>query len=105
DPAAGSIYRPRPSLRALGRQFWWYGRWKERVIRRHPGSLKARHLVAPAAVAGLALAPVLVLDRRGRRLVVAGLVAYALADAAAVARDRPWQHEASTATLFAAFPT
>ncbi len=28
DPSIGSIYRPRPSLQALGRQFWWYGRWK-----------------------------------------------------------------------------
>ena len=31
-----SVYRPRPSLRALGRQFWWYGRWKARVVRQHP---------------------------------------------------------------------
>ena len=37
DPSISSIYRPRPSLRALARQFWWYGRWKARVAQRHPG--------------------------------------------------------------------
>lgn len=26
DPSVASVYRPRPSLTALGRQFWWYGR-------------------------------------------------------------------------------
>ena len=59
DPTIRSIYRPRPSLRALGRQFWWYGRWKERVVRRHPGSLRPRQLVAPSMVAAVAAAPML----------------------------------------------
>lgn len=104
DPAVVSIYRPRGSLRALGRQFWWYGRWKERVVRRHPGSLKARHLVAPAAVAGAAVAPVLLVARPGRRLVAVAAAAYAAMVAAAVVQARPAEHGASAPVLAACFP-
>jgi glycosyltransferase involved in cell wall biosynthesis len=104
DPRIGSIYRPRPSLRALARQFWWYGRWKARVARRHPASLRVRHLVAPAAVAGLALAPVLAAGRRGRTVVLVAAGLYGLLDLAAVAAARPGRHDASLATLTAAFP-
>lgn len=105
EPDAGSVYRPRPSLQALARQFWWYGRWKERVARRHPASVRPRHLVAPAAVAGLVVSPLLAAHPKGRRLVLAGAGAYVVLDLLAVARERPWEHGASTATLFAAFPT
>ena len=104
DPSIESVYRPRASLRALGRQFWWYGRWKARVARRHPGSLRARHLVAPAAVAAGLLAPVLLVSRPGRRLVAAGATAYAVAVVAAVVQAEPWEHDASTVTLAACFP-
>ncbi len=104
DPSIESIYRPRPSLRALGRQFWWYGRWKARVVQRHPGSLKARHLVAPAATAGLALAPLAMIDRRGRRLVAGAGTAYLVAALAATHHAEPKAHQASPATLLACFP-
>ena len=39
-PRSRPIYRPRSSLRALGRQFCRYGRWKATVMRRHPGSVQ-----------------------------------------------------------------
>ena len=51
DPSIESTYRPRTGLRALGRQFFRYGRAKAVVVKKHPRSLRARHLVAPAAVA------------------------------------------------------
>jgi GT2 family glycosyltransferase len=104
DPSVGSIYRPRGSLRALGRQFWWYGRWKARVLRRHPGSLKARHLVPPMAVAGALAAPVLLRGRRSRRLVAGAAVAYGGLVGAAVRKAAPGRHDASAAVLAAAFP-
>ena len=104
DPSVESIYRPRSSLRALGRQFWWYGRWKARVAQRHPGSLRPRHLVAPAAVAAGALAPLLLPWRRGRRLVAAGAAADGAVVVVAVASARPLEHEASPAALAACFP-
>jgi succinoglycan biosynthesis protein ExoA len=104
DPDIRSIYRPRPSLGALGRQFWAYGRWKARVIERHPRSLRLRHLVAPAAVAGAALGSPFLVTRRGRRLASVVGSAYGLAVAAAVARARPRRHDASPIVLGASFP-
>jgi succinoglycan biosynthesis protein ExoA len=104
DPTIVSVYRPRSSLKALARQFWWYGRWKERVARRHPRSLKPRHLVAPVAVAGAMVAPLLLAWRPGRRLVVAGGVAYVGLTAAATFRARPDRHGASPMALAACFP-
>lgn len=53
DPALSVGYRPRSSLRALARQFHGYGTWKRVVGRRHPRSLRWRHLVAPATVLGV----------------------------------------------------
>ena len=54
NPAMTVFYRPRGSLRALGRQYFDYGRWKLAVLKRHPGELRMRHLACPALVAGLA---------------------------------------------------
>lgn len=104
DLSIESTYRPRPSLSALGKQFWHYGRWKERVARRHPGSVRVRHLVAPAAVLGAALTPLLVQGRSGRRLVALGVVAYAGAVAVAVGSAEPGRHDADPWVLAASFP-
>jgi GT2 family glycosyltransferase len=104
DPSIGSIYRPRGSLGALARQFWWYGRWKVRVARRHPRSLRPRHLVAPAAVIAAAASPALLARRRSRGLVALAGLAYMAATGAATASARPRAHDASVPTLFTAFP-
>lgn len=104
DPSIESIYRPRPSLTALARQFWHYGRWKARVARRHPRSLRARHLAAPAAVLGVAVSPLLIRRTAGRRVVVFGALAYAAADALAVRRARPGTSGADPMVLAASFP-
>lgn len=104
DPAIESIYRPRPSLSALARQFWWYGRWKERTVRRHPGSIRPRHLVAPGAVAAFATSPVWARHPVGRRLFVVGAAAYAAVVLVGVVGARPRQHGADPAVLAACFP-
>ena len=54
DPALAVEYRPRESLAALAVQYFEYGRWKAVMLRRHPRSLRARQLAAPALVLGLA---------------------------------------------------
>jgi succinoglycan biosynthesis protein ExoA len=104
DPSIVSIYRPRPSLKALARQFWWYGRWKARVVERHPSSLKPRHLVAPAATVGLAVAPLLCAGRRGRRVVALAAGAYAAMAVTSVRRAHPADHGADSRVLLACFP-
>lgn len=53
SPRIRSVYYGRQSLRALWTQYLRYGMGKVQTLRLHPGSLKARHLVAPAFVAGL----------------------------------------------------
>jgi succinoglycan biosynthesis protein ExoA len=104
DPTVESVYRPRPSLKALGRQFWWYGRWKERVVRRNPGSLEPRHLVAPAFAASLAVAPALALSPLGRKLLAVEVAAYAAVVATGTVTARPRAHDADIATLAVCFP-
>ena len=104
DPSITSVYRPRPSLRALGRQFWWYGRWKARVARRHPGSLHPRHLVPPAVVAAAAVSPLLLRSRIGRRCCLLGGVAYGALVVVATRAARPREHGADPRVLAIAFP-
>jgi glycosyltransferase involved in cell wall biosynthesis len=48
-------YRPRPTVRALGKQYYEYGRWRREVMRRHPGTVSARYLAPPVALSGVAV--------------------------------------------------
>jgi len=61
-PELSVTYRPRSTLRALGRQYFHYGRWRRVVMRQHPGTANARYLAPPVVVlacsAGLLAAPV-----------------------------------------------
>jgi succinoglycan biosynthesis protein ExoA len=54
QPAMQVSYRPRSSVRALGRQYFNYGRWRRVVARRHPETLNARYLAPPAALVAVA---------------------------------------------------
>ncbi|MGW4705756.1 glycosyltransferase family 2 protein [Streptomyces sp. NPDC004285] len=47
-------YRPRPSVRALAKQYKDYGRWRHVVARYHQGSISPRYLAPPAAVCAIA---------------------------------------------------
>lgn len=90
DPMLSVTYRPRPTVAALARQYWWFGRWKRVVLRRHPGSARARQLAPPAVTAavviGLAAAP-----WRRRALVVPGayLAGVTITGLAAGSREAP----------------
>ncbi|MGP8161776.1 MAG: glycosyltransferase family 2 protein [Candidatus Dormibacteria bacterium] len=53
DPAITATYRSRDSLPGLARQFYRYGLSRAATVRRHPRSLSARQLAAPALVLGL----------------------------------------------------
>lgn len=52
-PEMKVTYRPRSSVRALGRQFFRTGQWRREVIRRHPHTASPRYLAPPLAVLGL----------------------------------------------------
>jgi glycosyltransferase involved in cell wall biosynthesis len=54
DPALTVEYRPRPTLRALSRQYRDYGRWRRVVAARHKGSINARYLAPPTALVAVA---------------------------------------------------
>lgn len=47
-------YRPRPSVRALAKQYKDYGRWRHVVARYHEGSINLRYLAPPTAVCAIA---------------------------------------------------
>ena len=50
DPRLHVTYRPRPTLRALAKQYFEYGRWRRVVSRRHSGTINLRYLAPPFAV-------------------------------------------------------
>ncbi|GIW43730.1 MAG: succinoglycan biosynthesis protein exoa [Candidatus Binatia bacterium] len=49
--AMRSLYQNRESYRALARQFFEYGKWKVRVLQKHPRQMSWRHFVPPSFVA------------------------------------------------------
>ena len=55
DPAIRSIYFARSNLTALARQYWRYGYWKCRMLKRYPKSLRWRQGLPPLFVFSLFL--------------------------------------------------
>lgn len=53
DPAIRSVYYARPTLRALARQFWRYGYWKRKMLKRYPETLRWRQGLPPLFVLSL----------------------------------------------------
>ncbi|MFF9060142.1 glycosyltransferase family 2 protein [Streptomyces sp. NPDC014882] len=54
SPELKVSYRPRPSVRALAKQYKDYGRWRHVVARYHQGSINLRYLAPPTAVCAIA---------------------------------------------------
>lgn len=54
SPELRVSYRPRPSVRALAKQYKDYGRWRHVVARYHEGSINLRYLAPPTAVVAIA---------------------------------------------------
>ena len=50
-PELRVTYRPRASVRALGAQYFHYGRWRRVIVRDHPETASFRYLAPPAAAA------------------------------------------------------
>jgi glycosyltransferase involved in cell wall biosynthesis len=49
DPRLEVVYRPRPNLKTLSRQYFEYGRWRRAVTRQHKGTVNYRYLAPPIA--------------------------------------------------------
>jgi succinoglycan biosynthesis protein ExoA len=86
DPELTILWECRQTVRALLRQYHRYGRGKTRVARVHPGSLRARHLAAPALVAYLGATLMLAFTRH-RRWAAPAAAPYAVALGAASLRS------------------
>lgn len=76
-PRMQVIYRPRPDLRSLARQYFTTGQWRREVTRRHRGTASARYLAPPAAVLGVVGGTALALA--GRKIGLLGPLGYAAA--------------------------
>jgi succinoglycan biosynthesis protein ExoA len=93
DPEIKSTYFARPSLEALARQYWRYGYWKQRMLRRYPATIRWRQALPPgfvlALITMLCLAPWWSLARLGL-VVIPGfyLLILALAGTAAAIKKR-----------------
>ncbi|MGA1345187.1 MAG: glycosyltransferase family 2 protein [Ilumatobacteraceae bacterium] len=59
DPTLEVLYRPRPSLRAVARQYREYGMFKARVMRMHGDSIRLRQVVPPVMSLALLVSAVL----------------------------------------------
>jgi len=53
DPSIRSTYYARPTLVELARQYWRYGFWKARMLRRYPNTLRWRQALPPLFVLSL----------------------------------------------------
>ena len=100
DPRIRSAYFARSSLSALGKQYWRYGYWKLRMLRRYPKTLRFRQAAPPVFVISLI---VLLLSSLwfslAWRLLAAELIVYFLA--LAVGSLKPARRAGSAGLLLA----
>ena len=95
DPAIRSVYFARAGLGALARQYWRYGYWKLRMLRRYPATIRWRQALPPVFVLSLlflaVLAPWWSLARLGLAVEAAlyGLALLLAGVQAAVRRKKP----------------
>jgi succinoglycan biosynthesis protein ExoA len=77
DPSIRSTYFTRPSLGALAKQYWRYGYWKVRMLRRYPGTIRWRQALPPLFVSSLVMLGLLsIWFVIARYLLLAEIVAY-----------------------------
>jgi glycosyltransferase involved in cell wall biosynthesis len=96
NPAIRSRYYNRGSFRALWRQYFQYGYWKVRVMRKHPHQMRPRQFIPPLFVAALWGSALLAgVSPVGRALLALVAGSYALANLTASVRTAHrggWRH-------------
>lgn len=79
DPGIRSKYFSRKDFRALAKQYWRYGFWKVRMLRRYPSSLRLRQAIPPLFVLSIALFGILAINSPfARIIIVSELMVYLL---------------------------
>lgn len=101
SPELAVTYRPRSSVRALGRQYFHYGRWRRVVMRRNPGTVSLRYLAAPAALSGCVLGLVLAPVSVWTLLLPGGYLAALLAGSVATSGGLDWRARAALPLVYA----
>lgn len=76
DPEIVTIYYARSTLGELARQYWRYGYWKFRMLRRYPDTLRWRQGLPPLFVASLVVFALLVWWPPARLLLAMEIVLY-----------------------------
>ena len=82
DPRLHVTYRPRPSVKALAKQYFEYGRWRRVVSRSHVGTINYRYLAPPLALSGFVLSLLLGLFIHRSLLIPAAIYIFFIAAAA-----------------------
>jgi glycosyltransferase involved in cell wall biosynthesis len=98
SPELHVTYRPRPTVKALAKQYYHYGRWRRVVMRTHAGTASLRYLAPPVALATVALGTLLGLIGAAAGITWLAIgwlapVGYALgilAGSLVESRDQPW---------------
>lgn len=89
SPTLRVAYRPRPTLRALARQYRDYGRWRRAVGRTHEGTINARYLAPPVALVAIVGGAVLGAVWRPAWLIPAGYLATTTVGGLLIGRHLP----------------
>jgi len=95
-PAIEFSYYARSTLRALFRQYLWYGDARTSVLRKHPDFFRIKHLIPAAFVLALLLSFALAFFSAFGRYLLAGLLAAyglgLLAASASLAKGKGWRY-------------
>lgn len=108
-PKLRVAYRPRGSLGQLAVQYYYYGRWRHEVMRRHPSSVNMRYLAPPTALLGVSVglvAGIVGLTAgvgwlRWAFALPAGYVALVLLGALVTGRGLPWRSRLMLPAVYA----
>ncbi len=109
NPRMQVSYRPRPNLRMLARQYFFYGQWRREITRRHRETVSLRYLAPPVLVSILSAGTLAGTAGTlgGPRWLRAGWLAplgYAgalLVGSAVTGRDLPWRIAAKLPAVYA----
>lgn len=93
NPLIRSTYFARPNIKSLAQQYWRYGYWKWRMLRRYPQTLRWRQALPPVFVLSLIILLVLApFWELARALLAVELIVYGLVLAAGVLPAAIRQH-------------